>query len=245
MKAIVLTYDERAPYVDLVLSCYKRWWKNCPLEFVIPYNKELPYYKDKFGNLSFIKTPKNIKSTMHLLLKNIPDDDFVYWCLDDIYLHALNNPEILNDIYKYIIENPNCEVNSIRLKHIKLKHINRASCKTSKERIGEIDFCNISYTKLSFWFHYFIRSKVLKQFFLSPMISTKTSIRDMGRLKKKINIDKCRILVPERKIATFGETTRGKVSTKNCGEAFKLYKIKSGIKNFSRMTILDNRARKT
>ena len=241
MKAIVLTYDERAPYVDLVLSCYKRWWNSCPLDFVIPYNTELPYYKDKFGNLSFIKTPKNIKSTMHLLLKNIPDDEFVYWCLDDIYLHALNNPEILNDIYKYIIENPHCQVDSIRLNSVAPRMTN----KMSKERIGDIDFHNIPYTKRRFWFHYFVRSKVLKRFFLSPIISRKSSIRHIGKLKKKITMPKCRILVPDCKITTFGETTRVGIATKNCGEAFKLYKIKSGIKKFSHWTILDNNARKT
>ena len=237
MKAIVLTYDDRAPYVDLVLSSYNYFWKNCPLEFVIPYNNQLPYYKDKFKNLFFIKTEKSVKKTMLTLLSNIPDKEFVYWCLDDVYLHNLCKLNALNNVYNFI-NNTNCNVDGIRLRTMRMK-------KGRGYKVGEESFYSINFTHYQFWFHYFVKSKVLKNIFFSDVIKNCFSIRAIGRERKKIKTPNYKILIPQNNIAVFGETTRNGIPTKNCQNGFNTYNIKTNIKKFSSIVILNNTVKRT
>lgn len=41
MYAIVLSFDQRSPFVDLLLKSYEVYYPNCPFIFRVPYNNGL------------------------------------------------------------------------------------------------------------------------------------------------------------------------------------------------------------
>jgi len=220
MKAIVLSYDDRAPYVDLVLSSYKNKWRECPLQFVIPYNEHLPYHRNKHSalNCKFVKTPKSVKQTMIKLLEDVDDDEFVYWCLDDIYPCKEFQANEVNSAYRFALANPN--VGAIRL--FRPPGVGRSR---AFQTIGKTQYTR-GFSHAGFWFHYFIRKQCLLPVFTHHTVDDDTSINVLGPNRQRIGL-KYDILFPVQNLATFGETTRGrKRITKNCHEDMKRYGIK-------------------
>jgi len=232
MKAIVLTYDERATFADLTISSYMQSWKKCPLQFVVPYNNEKPYYKDKFENIEFVKTDKSVKNTMCSLLQPINDNEFVYWCLDDIYLHEIKNQHLLNFIFNIANKKNTFDVLRLRNPPRRLRWENVV--------IKNKHFYRTGFGHSQFWFHYFVRAKVLKKIFFSDIIKPNATIGKIGIERRKILTPNYSVLYPQRDVVIFGESTRRGTNTLNCKEALEKYNIKHNITKFSRIRIFNN-----
>ena len=109
MKALVLTYDDRIEFSELVVKSYNILCPNHKFEFIIPYNNIIPSYAVEHTNIKWVKAGLSVKETMAVLLSEIPDEEFVYWCLDDIYPHKILQPNIFNNMYEYIVAGGKCD----------------------------------------------------------------------------------------------------------------------------------------
>ena len=97
MKAIVLTFDKYLPFADHMIQCYQDIWPNNPFVFRVPYQSEhiKSYLLGKYGNkVEMIQSPSGIVDTVYTLIKDLPDNELVFWCMDDRYPIELNVKEL-------------------------------------------------------------------------------------------------------------------------------------------------------
>lgn len=215
MFAIVLTYDERIEFTKLVLFHYKKFWNNKNIIYRIPYNNKLPNIS--FPNIQLKKTSKDIRSTIYSLINDIDDDEFVYWCFDDVYpVHAIT-PQIWNNIYNFI----NNKDNSKLLENIHAIRLIRLPAEYQSKLVNKFGINNVMFGKKTpfcidgIWFHQFIKTRILKLFFLNDKIISKHKLRDIYNISKNLNHN---IYLPIANQCIFAETTRGPYITLNCIE---------------------------
>lgn len=222
-SAIVLSCDQYHPLADHMIESYQRIWPNNPFEFRVPYQKYPKFLKVKYGDkIELIKTKKSIKATVDALLKDIEDEAFVYWCIDDKYLIKANQNK-LNEIVHFVN----------RIKDPKISGILFCRCRglisprylDYKSKIGKperlIFIQRKDYSQI--WIHQFLRAKVLKQLFESfPDEPFMAKQMDHFISRKKLSPDS-QLYVSGKNFAIFGESTsRGRL-TLNCVQSMKAY----------------------
>jgi len=223
MKALVLTYDKRFEFSELVVKSYNTLAPKHQLEFLIPYNDVLPSYASKYNNITWVKAESSVKKTMAALLKGIPDDEFIYWCLDDIYPHKILDLNLFYAMHNHVVAG-NVKCNALRF--INHDTLNGAESGVNTQ-LGDMVFVNTNFSVYGFWFHQFMQAKILKRCFLSDRITDNHTMEKIGN-DRDVNphLYTHNICVPRKYIAIFGETTRAaNIMTKNCKEAFELYNI--------------------
>jgi hypothetical protein len=218
MYAIVLTYDDRHYLANLTVAAYCHLWKNNNFTFLIPYNNSIPNitYND-VAPIRYIKSAKSIRATILNLLDGVPDDQFVYWCLDDIYPVRVYNQELLNDIC-YYIENDKVPkhvdaIRTIRKAYHPLRH-NIHNIHINKYKFDRLNL-GVTDQFYGFWFHYFIRCKTLKRIFLRNDLSIDYKISEVNTsVTPQMLIHN--IYLPPTTLMLFGETSRRNKITQNC-----------------------------
>lgn len=221
MKAIILTYDDRMPLAELTIQSYLKHWPGNNFTFRVPFNGSSPNTTFKYGNkVEFIKSEKCIKSTILSLFEGIDDDDFVYWCFDDCYLHDILHRKSLNGIYNYINNNNVKDIDSFRL----LKFYDEQEIGKSID-INSMKFYLKEWHPYRFWFHQFIRASVIKNAFLDNDLPndvpiSKIEIKRVSNVKHKHNV-----YIPSNDLCVLGETSRGNRLTKNCVQMLNQYKL--------------------
>lgn len=91
MKAIVLTHDRCHPIADHMIQSYQEIWPSHPFVFRVPYQVRPDWLKEKYAEtIELVKTPQSIKQTLLALLADLDDCEWIYWCIDDKYLVAIN-----------------------------------------------------------------------------------------------------------------------------------------------------------
>ena len=120
MKAIVLSCDKYHPLADLMIHTYQKLWPDNPFVFRVPYNDAYPQLlKDKYKEkIELIKSPAPIKETMRVLLSDIADEEWVYWCMDDRYLIKLKAKEA-GYIYKRVLNITDPTIIAVRFHRFK------------------------------------------------------------------------------------------------------------------------------
>jgi hypothetical protein len=220
MYGIVLSFDQRASFVDLLLHQYNKLWLNCPLIFRVPYNDELPYYASKYKNIQFIKTSKEFIPTISNLLSGVADKEFVYWAIDDTYAVSLTKPNLLNQCIEYLKTAPQY-VDAIRLMTSELD----TQFKEPSIKVGQDIFkLRTPFSFRWFWGHHFVRSKYIKSLFLKSGIKDIWQVNGFDTKIEKVLPSFCHnVYMPAADILTAGETTRsnyngrpGLYVTKNC-----------------------------
>lgn len=227
MKAIILTCDKYIQIANLVLHTYQNLWPNNPFVFKVPYNNQYPeLLKEKYGNkIELIKTKKEIKHTMQALLKGIPDDEWVWWCMDDKYLIKIDTEEA-NKAYQFVKNLTTPEIGGImitRNNNVDKELILDNRLVTSQ---GQVFIQKRSYH--NFYQHYFIKSRILKRVFL------KNDFSDNYKLSTRDNVDKIiglfdepekatepdeKMYIPQKNMAILGESLYEGKLTKNCKNA--------------------------
>ena len=223
MKALVLTYDKRFEFSELVVKSYAKLAPAHKLEFIIPYNDTKPAYASEHKNIKWVKTDPSIKKTMAALLKGIPDEEFVYWCLDDIYPHKIIDLPLFYAMYEHIVAG---DIKCDALRFFNHDTLNGPVTSTNTQ-IRDMVFFNTKFSVYGFWFHQFMKSKILKKCFLTNRIADHYTIEQIGN-DRDVNphLYEHNICVPQRYIAILGETTRAaNFLTENCVKAFNEYKI--------------------
>jgi hypothetical protein len=106
MKAIVLSFDPHLEIANLVVETYNRLWPDCPFVFRIPFTHRDPRTIFAAQNVEFIQTPSDIRSTMENLLCRLPEDEFIFWCIDDRYPIEILNISVLRAALDFVSGKP-------------------------------------------------------------------------------------------------------------------------------------------
>ncbi|MFP4100763.1 hypothetical protein [Coleofasciculus sp.] len=249
MKAIVLTCDTYIYLVDHLIYTYQKVWPSNPFTFIVPYGDEdgeyAQFLKEKYKNKieliyteaarvihpveQEVKTAERIKKvslvkpTMLKLLENIPDEEWIFWSMDDRYLIKLKTKDA-DDIYNYLANIQDKTICFVRLlrgkRFLKDKFIKKESGITINKKCRLIETIYTDKTAIvDIWEPQFLRAKVLRRIFENfpnrPFIP-----KEMDLLtKEKLVGEKC--YVPEKNLIVFGESTHRGQLTENCVASHK------------------------
>lgn len=224
MKAIVLSFDKQAGFVELLYKKYAELWSDCPLSFRIPVNNRetyssYEYFKSK-DNVELIDSPIDIKSTMISLLAGLSDDEWVYWCIDDRFPIEIKNVQILNSIVNDLESGRHND-----LKGIKLFRWREALMDNVVDLGGEKFQQQQPRTLYGFWLHSFVKVSVLKEIFLSSELPEEYKITDITTVfySKEFIASFENTVVPENDIVLMGEPCVDGEITTNGLEELKKY----------------------
>jgi hypothetical protein len=209
--AIVLTYDRNAVLTEHMIRCYEDLWPNHPFVFRIPFQHENRCYPLK--NREYLRTSSDIKPTILTLIKDLDDEEWIYWNIDDRYptkikQHGLTN--IIHNLSK--VDLPDlCGIMFCRSR-IMMK---RERLMTSLVSFSDfLLFERIDYFKI--WMPQFLKVKVIRYMFNKfPDVIEKAI--DMDALKNALTKPPHhRLFVTNEDYADFEESTIGGVLTELC-----------------------------
>jgi hypothetical protein len=210
-KALVLTYDRNAAVAEHMMRCYDAIWPEHPFEFRIPYQDRAMVADGTRRCL--VQSPPSIKSTVDALLAGLPDDEWVYWCIDDKYPIELNQgrvSRIAEAIRDGQLESA-CAVLFCRVRRL----LDPANLTGEHVPLGsEVLLRRRGYHQL--WIHQFMRVKVLRHVF-KALPEGDLSPRALERHKDLTPLPADHALyVTQDNLAGFGESTHEGILTSNC-----------------------------
>lgn len=214
MKAIVLTYDRNAVLADHMIACYNRLWPDHPFTFRIPYQQEnRPTPGD---GKEFIPSPSPIRDTVFTLLADLPDDEWVYWCIDDKYPVRLDT-EPVRRLSRAIETGEADDCSGILF--CRARRMLDPACLTGAETAVGNQALLERRSWHQIWLHQFIRAGVLRYLFSAfPHEMESPGVMDL--LKDSLEKpDRFRLFVTAENRAVFGESTFNGVITENCLES--------------------------
>ena len=227
MKAIVLSCDKYHPLADLMMHTYQKLWPDNPFVFRVPYNEVYPQWlQDKYkGKIELIKAPFPVKETMKTLLSDIPDDEWLYWCMDDRYLMKID-PKRASDIYKKVLELSDKQIVSVSMARRKQERWYKEGAFIKLP--GGFKLLESIYTDSDqlhdMWSHQFARCKPVRRMFESfpdrPFVAKEMDYFPKRKLVGEKRYD------AERDIITSGESTSRGELTINCFLALKRWGLK-------------------
>ena len=224
MKAIVLSYDKYSPLVEHMVFSYQKLWPDHSFRFRIPYQKYPEHLTDKYGAaIEPVPSKKGIKDTVQTLIRDLPDDEWVYWCIDDKYLIDLNLKEVIKvaNCIKSISDSTICGVSFSRcrglMKSENLKAKKRLS--TGSHKLVLIERKNYS----QIWMHQFLRVKVLRTLF-ETFPDRNFVAKEMDTYIKQVQLpEDQKLYVTSQNMAVFGESTTRGMLTKNCAVSLEKF----------------------
>lgn len=218
-------------------------WPNNKFTFRIPYNDDAvkEYYNNiNPGRIELVKTKKPVKDSVRALLAGIPDDEFVYWCFDDVYLYKVFKPGILDALHNHVQNAKDPKFDAIRLLIFREERLSG----NGRVMISGLKFQQKKFNQVGFWFHQYIKCGVLRELFLNNGLPSDYTINLLGEHKQYWPSFSHKIFVPAQNLCILGETTRGKGRTINCTKSLDEYEIEYPYHE-TRNFILNNRIIKT
>jgi len=223
MKAIVLTFDKYRILTDHMISRYNCMWPTHPFVFYIPFQQTevKKYFEEKYGStVHLIKTPSDIVRTMRVLLDNIQDEEWIYWCMDDRYPIQINLTK-MNQVYSWIQTMNAPDVTGVRCINYPFGRMpeNIYYFKDSIRNQYGMKFLKRKNNYNMIWAHQFMRIKVLKRLFSEIPLELKAA-KDMDFIVEKLQMpEDYNLYVLKSNIISLGESSsRGKI-TRNCYES--------------------------
>jgi hypothetical protein len=211
IKAIVLTWDRNRAITDHMILQYDKIWPDHPFMFRIPY-QTLQAAETK--RISYVKTPQNIKATALQLIADLPDEEWIYWCMDDRYPIQFNVGKITR-LISHALESPKmsgllfCRCRRL-LKRPKQTLFRREWVNPE----GDIYYERRGWSQI--WIHQLLRAKVLRHLF-SHLPDELPNANAMDKLKHQVVKPRdYRLFVTKENFAVFGESTRRGAITQNC-----------------------------
>jgi hypothetical protein len=122
VKGIVLSFDPHLEIANLLVETYNRLWPDCRFQFRIPFTDRDPRSIFRAQNVEFISTPPDIRSTVENLLHDLPEDEFVFWCIDDRYPIEIFEPTVLR-VAQDFASGPGIDIDSIKLTDLTVEGI--------------------------------------------------------------------------------------------------------------------------
>jgi len=217
MKAIVQSCDRYHSMAQNMLVQYEKLWPSNPFTFRVPWNEKYPeVIENQFGSkIELINAGIKFKQTFHALTKDLDDNDWVYWCIDDRYLISIEEGEA-NQVLNFVesIKNPNI----INVCFHFVRYIKDSANCIQREGSGvEIYFENLRFIQhksfINNWLHQFFRVKALREFWRHIEEPPQYQAIQMDYSTKPLNGIS---LTLDHNISRYGESTEGGTITKNC-----------------------------
>jgi len=122
VKGIVLSFDPHLEIANLLVETYNQLWPDCRFQFRIPFTDRDPRAIFRAQNVEFISTPPDIRSTVKSLLCDLPEHEFVFWCIDDRYPIEIFEPAVLRAVRDFASD-AGGDVDSIKLTDLTVEGI--------------------------------------------------------------------------------------------------------------------------
>lgn len=224
LPAIVMTCQRYMPIAAHMIDRYAATWPGHPFRFRLPDGPAARELAGRRGaRLELVPTDEGegrgrFKAAVLGLLAGIPDDDWVYWCIDDKYVMWLDLPTVraVVDLVPRIADPRVAGVSFARARHID----------AHRDAIPERLACDgltldrrFDYRQI--WLHQLLRARVLRTLF-GGFPDRIDSAKEMDALHRaaRLPADQ-RLYVLDRNAVVFGEsTTRGRL-TANCAASMR------------------------
>lgn len=221
MRAIVLSFDRNRPFVEHMISRYAALWPDNPFKFRVPFQSK-ETLRDSPGDIELIPTPSAITPTVLELIRDLPDDEWVLWAIDDKYPIYLNVP-VIKGIVEWLPTIRDPAISGVLFCRVrKMLDDSYLSGVEIVSTQGCVFLERVTYEQI--WIHQFLKVKVLRHLFecmpREPIETRGAAVMDDLKSAVPLPPDH-RLFVSRENHAAFGEsTTRGKV-TRNCSASMK------------------------
>jgi len=231
MKAIVLTFDKYHPIADHMIHSYENLWPSNPFTFYVPYEKYPVELAKRYGDkIRLVQKkvgidPKLIKYTVLFLLEELEDEQWIYWCMDDRYIEAINENEV-NKVYNWLISTNDAEISAISFCRYRELYDEKYVYK-DQELINSFDQVFVRRKNyIQIYSHQFLRVKVLRYLFKS-FPDRPFNPHEMDKfIQNRYVPGSHKLNVSAENLVVFGESTsRGNI-TRNCANSFKRFGMK-------------------
>jgi hypothetical protein len=215
MKAVVLTYDRNRPLTDHMVLRYTKLWPDHPFDFLVPFQQEPPSVLNE--RVRYVETPKAIKGTVLRLLEDLPDEEWIYWCIDDKYPIRLD-PSHERSMYELVVGAGGEGMDALltcRCRDL----LNERFLMAPITMAGKVFHERRDYRQI--WMHQYVRVKVIRHLFRS-FPDDIPNAKEMDLLKKGVaKPADHRLYVTNDCRSAFGESTSRGVLTRNCRESMR------------------------
>jgi hypothetical protein len=227
MKAIVLSYDINRPLVEHMIATFARCWPDHPFTFRIPYQQNRDF-RSCLGPVEAVKTPALIKPCVLKLIEDLPDEEWVYWCIDDKFLLELN-VDVANHLVHWVSAINNPFVSSLLFCRCRrmcgppfVSKNPVASTEQGIHLLRRFDFNQI-------WLHQMLRVKVLRALFTGFPDRAFYAIEMDGFTQQGDDAQKTPddqlFYVTQQNFMVLGESTRGGELTRTCFNSLNNYQL--------------------
>jgi len=214
MKALVLTHDRCRRVTEHMLKTYAIHWPNNQFIFRIPYqqNRNLNAYGLKY---EFIQTNNGIKDTVIELLKGLPDDEWIYWCMDDKFLIAIDQ-ESATYFTEWVEKLSDPKVGGVSFCRARRLFLSNTVDETPAFRTERGDALLLRRNYNQIWLHQFLKVRVVRHLFESFPDSSFIA-REMDKFKDAMSVPlDSNLYVTEKNYVVFGESTIYGKLTQGC-----------------------------
>lgn len=219
-RALVLTHDRNAAAAEHMMRAYDALWPSHPFVFRIPYqDRSLVAGGPRRER---VPSPPGIAATIRTLLSGLPDDEWVYWCIDDKYPVGLRVERIAR-IATALRECAPKRVNGVLFCRVRgmLDPINLDGERA--EVAGERLLGRANYRQI--WIHQFVQAKVLRHLF-ACLPEAGVTPRELEAHKDSVRKPTDHgLFVTEENLATFGESMCSGVLTSNCVASMRTHGV--------------------
>jgi hypothetical protein len=164
MRAIVLSCDRYAAMAAHMVRTYRTRWPDHPFRFRIPV--QAARWPDAWRDpaVELVPSPSPILSTMETLLHDLPDDEWVYWCIDDKWLIDLDVAAVAR-LHAWLVALDDPAVTGLIFCRCRMLlrdgHVSAEGALTTPD--GEVLLRRLDVHQ--FWIHQFVRVRVLRDAF--------------------------------------------------------------------------------
>lgn len=216
MKAIVLTFDRHRAITQHLMLQYEKIWPDHPFRFRIPYQQLRGVDSER---AEYIESPPEIAASILRLLKDIDDEEWIYWCSDDKYPIQLV-VEKVRELHRYVLTSS--EISGLLFCRTRATLDQPQLSLLPRQLVtpaGDVLLERKGWYQI--WIHQFLKAKVLRSLF-SQLPSQIPSAKALDALKDQVpKPDEYQLFVTEQNFAVFGESTKRGVITRNCLESIR------------------------
>lgn len=216
IPALVLTYDDNRFCTENMILQYERLMGPETFQFIIPYQENKTIDNRIESEVLFVLSDVSIAQTIAALLRSVPRDKMVYWCIDDKYpiqMDVLAYRSVLNFLRK------EDDIDGISLAMARRLSYGLGLTRKSKKFAGikEKNF----HRRLNFnqfWLHQFIKPMCL-EFVFNEIPKELGAAKEMDYYVGQINENPFKMYVSQENFITFGESTHRGLVTPNLLQA--------------------------
>jgi hypothetical protein len=213
MRAIVLSCDRYAPMAAHMVRTYRTRWPDHPFLFRIPFQQLRWPTAWHDPAVELVSSPSPIVATVETLLQELPDDEWVYWCIDDKWLIDVDVAAV-GRLHEWLIGLDEPAVTGLIFCRCRMLLLDGHVCAEGGTTTadGEILLRRLDYHQ--FWIHQYVRVRVLRDAFRrfpgepvnGKQLDAWTGQEPGSGEVWKVPVDEIRY-VTARNLAVFGEST--------------------------------------